>query len=138
MASRRQVGGIAPTGADVVVVGGVREGKQFRPEVDVTRMFLKGDASQDIPLSGGDTLFVDRAPMFYIYGEVQRPGNFRLERDMSVMQALASTGDITLRGTLRSLAVHRRDDNGKVQIIHPKMEDLIQPNDIIQVQESLF
>jgi polysaccharide export outer membrane protein len=131
-------GGIAPTGGDVVVVGGVREGKRFKREIDVTSMFLKGDTAQDISLSAGDTLFVDRASMFYIYGEVQRPGNFRLERDMSVMQALATAGGITLRGTLRGLEVHRRDANGKVQIVRAKMEDLLQPNDIVLIQESLF
>jgi len=131
-------GGIASTGADVVVVSGVRDGKQFKREIDVTNMLLKGDASQDIQLLGGDTVFVNRAPMFYIYGEVQRPGAFRLERDMSVMQALASGGGMTLRGTLRGLEVHRRDANGKVQILRPKLEDILQSDDIVQVKESLF
>jgi polysaccharide biosynthesis/export protein len=131
-------GGIAQTGGDTVVVSGVREGKQFKKEIDVTNMLRKGDASLDIPLQGGDTIFVDRAPMFYIYGEVQRPGSFRLERDMSVMQALASGGGMTLRGTLRGLEVHRRDANGKVQVIKPTMADALQPDDIVLVKESLF
>ena len=34
-----------------------------------------------IEVQNGDVLWVDRAPMVYIYGEVQRPGAFRLAFD---------------------------------------------------------
>src|SRR5882757_46114 len=67
-------GGISPTGADVVVVTGTRNGQPFRREIDVVKMSQTGDTAEDIELSGGDTLFVNRAPMFYIYGQVQHPG----------------------------------------------------------------
>jgi len=36
--------------------------------------------------------------MFYIYGQVQRPGQVRLERGMTVMQALAAGGGVTGKG----------------------------------------
>jgi polysaccharide export outer membrane protein len=131
-------GGIAPTGADTVIVSGVRGGKAFRREVDIASMFLKGEFADDIVLSGGDTLYVHRTPMFYIYGEVQRPGTFRLEREMTVEQALASGGGITLRGTVRGVQIHRRDASGKMQIIEPKMDALLQPDDVVFIKESMF
>jgi len=130
-------GGIAPTGADTVVLTGVRDGKTMRREIDIPALFLKGMES-DIPVSGGDILYVHRAPTFYIYGEVQRPGAFRLERNMSVMQALATGGGINQRGTMRGLQVHRRDAEGLLQIVEPALEDLLRPDDVIYVRESLF
>jgi len=69
-------GGVASTGADTVVLMGTRDGKAIRREIDIPRAFLKGDGAGDMLLTGGDVLYVTRAPMFYIYGEVQRPARF--------------------------------------------------------------
>ncbi len=133
-----QAGGIAASGSDVVIFSGVRDGKQIRREIDIASMFLRGDAQDDLSLKGGDILYVHRAPVFYIYGEVQRPGVFRVERDMTVMQALASGGGLTQKGTQRGLRIHRRGPDGKAQIIEPALDELVQPNDVVYVKESIF
>jgi len=131
-------GGISPMGSDVVIISGVRNGKDFRKEVDIATMYLDDKTDNDVFLSGGDTLYVHRSPMFYIYGEVQRPGTFRLERDMTLMQALATGGGLTLRGTQRGITVHRRGADGKVVTVKPGLDDKLQPDDVVYVQESLF
>ena len=131
-------GGIASTGADSVVLMGTREGKAIRREIDIPALFLKGDSADDIVLRGGDVLYVNRAPVFYIYGEVQHPGAFRLEREMTVMQGLATGGGVTLRGTEKGLRLHRRDAQGRLQIIEPKLDDPLKADDVIYVRESLF
>lgn len=130
-------GGIAANGADTVVLIGARGGRTVRQEIDIPSLFLKG-SENDVPLAGGDILYVHRAPTFYIYGEVQRPGAFRLERNMSVMQGLATGGGVNPRGTTRGLQVHRRDTEGRLEIIEPMLEHLLKPDDVIFVKESLF
>jgi polysaccharide export outer membrane protein len=130
-------GGPTNLGADTVVLIGTREGKPIRREIDLRALFHQG-GDQDPLLESGDTLFVDRAPQFYIYGEVQRPGAFRLERDMRVMQALAAGGGLTGKGTERGLRIHRRDAAGKLQEIEPGLDDALRPDDVVYVQESLF
>jgi polysaccharide export outer membrane protein len=131
-------GGISATGGDVVIVSGMRGGKPFRKEVDIVKMSLGGGAADDIELAGGDTLFVNRAPMFYIYGQVQKPGQFRLERGMTVLQALAAGGGVTGKGTQRGIVRHRRDASGKVKEESVNMDDDVQDKDVIYVKESLF
>jgi polysaccharide export outer membrane protein len=131
-------GGIAATGADVVIVTGSRDGRPFRREVDVVKMSSSGNSADDIDLAGGDTLFVNRAPLFYIYGQVQRPGQFRLERNMTVMQALAAGGGVTGKGTRRGIVLHRRDSTGKVQEENAALDDDVRDEDVIYVKESLF
>ena len=86
----------------------------------------------------GDIIYADRAPSAYIYGEVQRPGQFRIERGMSLMQALATNGGISARGTQRGIKVHRRDAQGNVTISDIGMNDPVQRDDVIYVKESLF
>jgi polysaccharide export outer membrane protein len=131
-------GGVGQTGGDFVIVTGTRNGKPFRREVDIVKMSLSGNPAEDIELVGGDTLFVNRAPMFYIYGQVQKPGQFRLERGMTVMQALASGGGVTGKGTQRGIVRHRRDAGGKVKEEGVNMDDDVQDKDVIYVKESLF
>jgi polysaccharide biosynthesis/export protein len=131
-------GGIAPTGADIVIVTGTRNGQAFRREIDVVKMSVSGNTVDDIALVGGDTLFVNRAPLFYIYGQVQRPGQFPLQRDMTVMQALAAGGGVTGKGTRRGIVLHRRDANGKVREESVALDDDVRDEDVIYVKESLF
>jgi polysaccharide export outer membrane protein len=131
-------GGVLPTGADVVTLVGHRQGKSVKLDVDLPAILQAGKANLDVPVQNGDIIYVERAPMFYIYGEVQRPGTFRLERGMTLMQALAQGGGLTARGTERGIRVNRRDANGVVQTIELKMNDPIEPDDVVYVRESLF
>jgi polysaccharide export outer membrane protein len=131
-------GGVSAGGADTVIFIGVRGGKQVRREIDLPALFINGDMANDIVLIGGDLVYVHRAPMFYIYGEVNRPGAFRLERNMSVMQGLASGGGTTSRGTTRGLRVHRRMPDGSLKVVEPGLDDLLKADDVIYVKESLF
>jgi polysaccharide export outer membrane protein len=133
-----QAGGVAPTGADTVILVGVRDGKPYRREIDVTAMYVAKQAADDELMHPGDVVYAQRAPQVYIYGEVQRPGMFRLEREMTVMQALAEGGGLTPRGTQRGVRVHRRGADGRIRVIEPKLDDRLQADDVVYVRESLF
>lgn len=131
-------GGISPSGADIVTLVGTRDGKPIRVEVDLPALFRESSRESDMIVQNGDTLYVDRAPMAYIYGEVQRPGPLRVERGMTVMQALATGGGLTLRGTEKGMRIHRRGADGKVQVIQPALDDVVREGDVVYVRESLF
>ncbi|MCU0922039.1 MAG: polysaccharide export protein EpsE [Burkholderiaceae bacterium] len=131
-------GGATGMGAEVVVVTGTRNGQPFRAEVDLPTVFAPGGREKDILVQNGDVVWVDRQPMVYIYGEVQRPGPMRLERGMTLMQALATGGGLTLRGTEKGIRVHRKAADGSVRVITPGMDDRVQDGDVVYVRESLF
>lgn len=131
-------GGATAGGDDVVIVSGLRDGKPFRKAIDIPALYLGDKPEADIVLYGGDTIYVHRAPVFYIYGEAQRPGAFRIERNMTVMQALALGGGPTARGSERRLRLDRRNAAGVVEELAPEMSDPIQPNDVLYVREALF
>jgi polysaccharide export outer membrane protein len=131
-------GGIAPTGADVAIVTGTRDGKPFRRQIDVAGIFLHSRLQDDMVMAPGDVVYVHRQPVFYVYGEVQKPGSYRVERGMSVQQALAQGGGPTLRGTERGLRVYRRVSATEVSEVSPQPSDPVQPDDVLFVRESLF
>lgn len=130
-------GGVTATGDDVLVVSGTRDGQPFRKSIDIPNLF-KGDRSaDDILLQPGDTLYVNKAPTFYIYGEAQRPGTYRIERGMTVLQALAQGGGPTNRGSER-VRLNRTRPDGTVVQMEPRLTDPVLPGDVLFVKESLF
>ena len=131
-------GGVAASGSDTVILISQRDGRPERTEIDVAEMFLAGQTSKDVAIRAGDTIYVHRAPVYYIYGQVQRPGNYQIERSMTVAQAIAKGGGVTLRGTDKGVRVQRRDAAGTIQTLEPKLEDPVKPDDLIFVRESLF
>ena len=134
-----QAGGVSPGGADSAVLSRLEEGRPVSREIDLVRMFRPGAAREgDVALQGGDVIYVHRAPSFYVYGEVQRPGQQRLERDMTVMQALAAGGGLTPRGTERGLRVTRRMPAGEMNTIDVTPDTRLAPDDVLYVRESLF
>ncbi|NVE00009.1 polysaccharide export protein EpsE [Massilia sp. BJB1822] len=131
-------GGLGVEGGDSVTLIRKRNGATTKESVDIVEMVRNGDLNRDLELGANDVIYVERAPRFYIYGEVQRPGAFRLERSMTVLQALSVGGGLTPRGTERGMRIKRRDANGKLQIIDAKHDDILQMDDVVYVKESWF
>lgn len=130
-------GGITPQGNDQVIVSGTREGKPFRKAIDVPSLFRPEASADDVLLAPGDTLYVTKAPTFYIYGAAQRPGTYKLERGMTVQQALAIAGGPNARGSER-MRLDRKAADGRLEHYEARMTDTVQPGDVLFVKESLF
>jgi polysaccharide biosynthesis/export protein len=119
-------GGVAAGGGDVATI--TRAG-------DTQKIDILG---KPFELKNGDTVFVERAPVFYVYGEVPRAGAYRLEPNMTVMQAITVGGGITPRGSDRRLKLRRTTADGKVIEKDAKLQDTVQADDVIYVKEALF
>jgi polysaccharide export outer membrane protein len=119
-------GGIAAGGADFVSV--IRDGKAEKASA----------LSKEFELKGGDTVVIERAPVFYIYGEVIRSGAYPVTPNLTVMQAISIGGGITPRGSERRLKLRRPAPDGKVVETDASLQDVVKADDVIYVKESLF
>lgn len=132
-------GGLSADGGESVLLFRTRDGKTNKERIDIGDRVLTGKVGHtDFELAGNDIVYVERAPRFYIYGEVQHPGGYRLERSMTVLQALAVGGGLTPRGTERGMRIKRRDTEGVQQIIRVKPDDVVLVDDVVYIEESLF
>lgn len=131
-------GGIHSDGGDMISLVRTRDGKTTRETIDLVDMVRKGELDKDYEVAGGDIVFVERAPRAYVTGEVSRPGPFRLERGMTVQQALSAGGGLSPRGSDSGIKVTRRDDGGKLVTLEVKAGDAVQVDDVIVVRESWF
>ena len=131
-------GGLSPQGGEIVIITRVRSGKEQRLTVDLDSAFVYNDLDKNIDMSPGDTVYVPRFAQFYIYGQIGRPGQFRLERNMTLQQAVALAGGVTLRGTEKGMTIRRRDVGGKMETLNAGPLDRVLPDDVIYVRESVF
>jgi polysaccharide export outer membrane protein len=119
-------GGIAAGGSEQVTV--IRDGQPQKVSA----------LSKDFELKSGDTVYIDRAPVFYIYGEVAHAGAFPVTDNMTVMQAISVGGGITPRGSENRVKLRRKEPDGKVREYDASLVDVVKADDVIFVKESLF
>lgn len=132
-----QAGGLRKDAADTIVVVKNENGKPVRYPIDMLR-FYAGDMSQNIEVAEGDFILVPKMDTFYIHGEVKRPGSYRLERGMTVMQALSIGGGLSERGSLRGMKVTRMKADGGTEKVGMELNDRLMPKDVLYVKERLF
>lgn len=89
-------------------------------------------------LRAGDSVVVPRAEQFFILGEVQKPNMYKLEPNLTVLQAISLAGGVTAKGSDRRVEIKRAGKNGEQAVIKPKPNDFVQPDDVIRVKESIF
>jgi polysaccharide export outer membrane protein len=136
-------GGITPTGADTVVLIRNDAARRSRREFDLASLLApqeagNGSESPDPVLQPDDLVYVERAPQYYIYGQVQRPGMYGVDRGLTVAQAIAKGGGLTLRGTDRGVRLQRRHTDGRIALQEARLDEPVRPDDLLIVRESLF
>jgi polysaccharide export outer membrane protein len=123
-------------------VGGVREGAAeyiiVRPERGeekklMIRDLATGGPAQDPFVQPGDKIYAPLAETFYIYGQVNSPGPYPLQSDMTLRMAIARGGGLTESGSDKKATVTRGGKKVKLAL-----EDKVQPGDVIVIGERLF
>lgn len=111
-----------------------------------------GAITPPLRLASGDIIYIPEGGYYYIYGEVQRPGRYRLERGTTVIRAITHAGGATpfaaqKRMTVWRYHVHNDKCGGELclrgiarhMITEPPREfrislhDILQPGDVLVI-----
>lgn len=130
--------GIDELGDNKVVVTRTVNGKSKKQELDLRDYMENNQNTAPFKMQQGDVVYVPKASMFYIYGEVQHPGSYRIEPDISVVKALPIGGGLTLRGTENGIVVKRKNGSGDLQEVDVELGDVVLKDDVIYVGERWF
>ncbi len=132
-------GGVNASGGENAILikkgGNEKEGGRT---IDLFQLLQKGDMTQNVEVADGDIIYIPRMDVFYIYGEVQRPSSYRLQKNMTVIQALSMGGGLTSRGTQRGIQIKRKDASGAIATIDVELSDVLAPDDVLYIKESMF
>jgi polysaccharide biosynthesis/export protein len=139
-----KAGSTTPSASDEVLVvrgqgakGPVLPGQAN--DTDIQRFNLKdlqsGTLAQN--LHDGDTIYVARAELVYVFGQVKNPGSYAIRSDTTILQALSLAGGVTPNGAMGRIKILRIVDGDKKEV-KVKLTDVIQPGDTIVVPERYF
>jgi polysaccharide export outer membrane protein len=105
--------------------------------VDTKRLFEEGDVTVNVPVQAGDSVYVPKAAFVYVNGEVRNPGAYKITKGLSVLKAITIAGGFTIKASEGRTKIIRMTEKGEIKI-KAKFDDLVMPDDIIQVPESFF
>ncbi len=128
--------------------------KIIRKLPDGTQDTISVDLSGRIPVdrqakvADGDTILVPRGNAFFIFGEVKKPGEYQLEKDTTILEAISAAGGFTDKAAPGRTKVIRATPKGQ-QTIDVDMNEIIKrgrrdksiplvENDVVVVPESFF
>lgn len=116
--------------------GGPPEGATDAIRVNL-RDLEAGDLSRNLILRDGDTVFIPRAEVVYVFGEVREPGSYPIEPGMTVLQALSLAGGATEFAALKRITVMRIVDGEQIEV-PVQLDDPVQRDDTIRVPVKFF
>ncbi len=111
---------------------------------------LENSTKWDMLLQHDDVLIVERNDIFYIYGEVNKTGEYPLQKGLTAFTALSLSGGLTKWGSTDQIKILRRSEEGKNSFTKIKVnigdvikgdasaDVLLQPGDILIVSSGIF
>ena len=137
-----QAGGLTPEAGDRATVKreGSKDasGKSEEKEIQLRKLIDQGDAAQNLQIMDGDKVFIDKAGMFYVTGQVKKPDAYKYQDKLTIMKAVTMAGGFTDTASKGSIDVVRKI-NGKEEVIaNVDLDYIIHPEDVVVVPESFF
>jgi polysaccharide export outer membrane protein len=123
----------------VQILRGDSSGKQQTLTVDTDEFASAAGAGHGavVRVQGGDVIRVPKCT-FRITGEVRQTGEFRIEKGMTVTEAIAIAGGTTPMGSANRVVIQRRNASGRLVELKGKKDMRVEPDDIIRVKERLL
>jgi polysaccharide export outer membrane protein len=106
--------------------------------IDMRRLIEKGDTTLDVPIMDGDNIYISKAGVFYVTGEVRKPDAYKYEEGTTVIKAITMAGGFSDKASRGRVKITRKI-NGKEEVVEKaKMDEPVLPDDVIVVPESFF
>jgi len=111
--------------------------------IDLEKL-ASGRQDLNLPLQAGDVVEVPRAGMFYVGGEVQKPGAFPLKVRTTLDQAAMAAGGVKESADWDDVRLYRSRPDGTKEVMKYSMNDFedgkpgpeLQTNDVVIVGKS--
>ena len=123
----------------LIIIGGrSSEGKEKIVVIDLKRLIEKGDASLDVSILDGDSIYIPKAGIFYITGEVKKPDAYKHEEGTTIIKAITIAGGFSDKAATGRVKIIRKSDGKETILEKVKMDEPVLPDDVIVVPESFF
>jgi polysaccharide export outer membrane protein len=106
--------------------------------INLKNIIEKGDIDQDVEIMDGDSVFISKTGVFYVMGEIMKPNAYKYKDGTTVIKAITVAGGFTERANTAKVRIIRKANDGEEVLEKVRMDELVLPDDLIMVPESLF
>jgi len=135
------VGGLRENAGDQATItrrSATTEQVQEVLQIDLKLLLETGDPKLNIQIMDKDSVFIAKAGMFYVTGEVAKPDAYKYEEGSTVLKAISMAGGFTNIASKGKIRIVRIVD-GKEQLMEKVLlQEEVRPGDVIVVPESYF
>jgi len=106
--------------------------------IDLTALVEKGDLSQNAQIFDGDTIYISKAGMCFVTGQVKRPGAYACGSNSTVLKLIAVAGGFTGKASKSGIKIVRKI-RGKNKVFKDvELDTPLQVDDVVIIPESFF
>ncbi len=107
-------------------------------KIDLTKLIEKGETNLNLQIRDGDSIYISKASVFYVTGEVKKPSAYKYKIDTTVIKAITMAGGFTGKASKGGGRIIRKIEGEEVIMADIKMDEPILPDDVIVIPESFF
>ena len=107
-------------------------------KIDLLRLIEKGDTNVDLVLQDGDSIYIPKAGVFYVHGEVKSPNVYKYREGLTVIKAITMAGEFTDIASPKRIRIKRQENGREVTLEKVGFDEPVKADDVIFVPESLF
>ncbi|WP_249620988.1 SLBB domain-containing protein [Desulfuromonas sp. CSMB_57] len=136
-----KAGGLTPDADFQATINRKRSSPQEAEQqinVNLRDLLDRREGTADVALQDGDSVFIPRAGVYYVTGQVRRPGSFRLEPGTSVIKAITMAGGFTELAAQKRVRIIRKVDGVENVMQRVPLHMPVIHEDVIVVPESFF
>lgn len=108
----------------------IRKNQKISP-VDLEKLLIQNDLSQNYLLDSGDSLYIPKAfaiTNISVAGEVNSPGLYSLEGKVDVLKAISACRGLTQKADFKNTIINKQNN----EVIYVDLEKLLTQNDLSQ------
>lgn len=106
--------------------------------IDLKRLVEQGDVSLNIQVQEGDSIYINKAGICFVTGEVKKPDSYKVDEDSTVIKAITIAGGLSDKASATNIKIIRKKEGREEVFEKVKMDDPVLPDDVIVVPESFF
>ncbi|KJR97921.1 MAG: periplasmic polysaccharide biosynthesis/export protein [Desulfobulbaceae bacterium BRH_c16a] len=133
-----KAGGFDKDAGDTATIKRKGTGQENVIVINLISLVRGGDLTQNMQINDEDTVYITRAGMCYVTGEVGTPGTYPCGEGATVLKLVALAKGFTGKASKSGIDIVRMDGDKKNIIKDVSLDTPVRHNDVIVVPESFF
>ncbi len=134
-----RAGGLTTNAGTLVTIRHEKSAEEnIETVVDLAELMGKQSSDVDVILSNNDNVFVGKAGLVYVTGEVAKPDAYKIKEGTTVIKAITMAGGFSKLASKNKVKLVRIVDGKEQTLERVSMNEIVKPDDVLVVPESFF